>query len=195
MLAGISHDLRTLCTRLKLRVESIAVADQRLKAEADIALMTGILDQSLAFARDEHSEEGMGRVDLCSLLQSLVDELVDAEQEIHFDSKGDYVVQGQPLAINRLFTNLIDNAVKYGGDVEVTIIETAVQITDSGEGFPQENLEQALQPYMRLVQARSQMVPGTGLGLTIARNVCNRHGWQLRFEQLRPGFRVSVLFN
>ena len=194
MLAGISHDLRTLSTRLGLRVEDIADETQRDKAQRDIALMTGILDQALTFTKDEHCEEAFGSVDLNSLLQTLADEMADVGAELAFDGAGHVVVHGQPVALSRLFHNLIDNAVKYGGSATITLSDDTVVILDPGAGFAAEQTAEALRPYTRLDGARSQVRPGTGLGLSIAQNVCRRHGWQLRFEQRANGFAAIVSF-
>ncbi len=194
MLAGVSHDLRTLCTRLGLRIEYIQDSGQREKAQQDILLMTDILDQALTFARDEHTDEAFAQIDISSLLASLVHGLQDQNCDVTYAGPDHMVLAGQRLAVTRLFANIVDNALKYGGRAEVVLTDKAVTIFDPGPGFDPRQTEQALAPYVRLQAARSQNLPGTGLGLAIADNVCRRHGWLLEFEQLADGFEVAVIF-
>ncbi len=194
MLAGMSHDLRTLATRLGLRVESLADAHERDKASADIALMTDILDQALAFNHDDASEEDRQVLHLGSVAQTLVAEFQDRGTAVTLAEHAQPSIEAQPAAVHRLLMNLIDNAVKYGGEASVDLYADRVTVTDAGEGFSEADVAAALTPYRRLEEARSQMRPGTGLGLSIVKNVCNRHGWRLRFERLAPGFRVTVAF-
>lgn len=192
MLAGISHDLRTLCTRLGLRLEFVENQEQRGKAEHDIELMTGILDQALTFARDEHSDEPMDTVDLSSMLRSLIDELSDEGATVTYNGLEQHNVQAQPVALMRLFSNLLDNAIKYGGAATVELSPEQVVVRDPGEGFSADQAAAAVRPYVRLDSARSQVQPGTGLGLSIAHNICRRHGWQLSFAQTTQGFEARV---
>ena len=194
MLAGVSHDLRTLCARLSLRLEEMADGAQRDKAAREIEHMTNILDQALAFARDESSEEVFAPVDLASLLESLTDELKDDRHDAVFVAEAPVVLDAQPLAIARLFRNLMDNAIKYGGAVHVTLRSDGVVFRDPGEGFAADQIEDALKPYRRLQAYRPQDIPGTGLGLSIAHNVCQRHRWQLTFARGADGFEARVTF-
>ena len=195
MLAGVSHDLRTLCTRLGLRIEELPDPVQKDKAQQDVELMTEILDQALIFARDEHSEEKFQAVDLSSLLHSIVSEQQDLDVSITFEQLGQPIVQAQYVAVRRLFNNLVDNAIKYGGSAKVILRDGRASIVDPGAGIDREEVDIALQPYARLEKARSQGQPGTGLGLSIARNICQRHDWQLTFCHLDNGFEVAVDFS
>ena len=194
MLAGVSHDLRTLCTRLHLRIEDMADGEQRDKAVREIDHMTSILDQALAFARDEGSEEAFAAIDVSSLLQSVTDELADKDHEATFTGPDRLIIDAQPLAAARLFRNLVDNAVKYGGAAEVRLSNTGVVIADPGPGFSADDVTEALRPYRRLEAYRPQDTPGSGLGLAIANNICQRHGWRLDFSQVSGGFEVRVSF-
>lgn len=194
MLAGISHDLRTLVTRLSLRLEAIPDTAQRTKAHQDVALITGILDQALAYSADENSDEDRQMLDLASLLESLVSEHDDAGRPLELKIEARPKLCAQPIASARLFANLIDNALKYGGQCRITVCAQSVEIADAGPGIDPEQVERALAPYVRLDSARSQQLPGTGLGLAIAKNICKRHDWHLSFAQTAPGFVVRVGF-
>ena len=156
--------------------------------------MTGILDQALTFARDEHSDEAMESVDLSSLLQSAMSELADRGVDATYSGPEHQAVTAQPVALARLFDNLLDNAVKYGGSVEVELHGHSVVVRDPGTGFDSAQADAAVRPYVRLDSARSQTTPGTGLGLSIANNICRRHGWQLTFAQVPEGFEARVNF-
>ncbi len=194
MLGGVSHDLRTLCTRLGLRVAAIDDEAQRIKAEEDIRLMTTILDQALTFAKDERSDESLQDVDVGSLLEKLVEERVEMGDRVTLRQLDAVVERVQYVAVTRLFTNLIDNAVKYGGSAVVVLDKAGVTVEDPGQGFAIDLEDQALRPYARLEASRSQSIPGSGLGLSIAANVCRRHGWRLNFERHPDKFVVSVAF-
>lgn len=194
MLASLSHDLRTLCTRLGLRLENMPDGTQRDKAQAEIQFMTGVLDQALTFTRDEQSDEVWASVDMASLLESVTDDLLDASHPVELAVHARPAVRAQPLAVSRLLLNLIDNGIKYGGAARVDLYDDRLEVSDPGQGFDAAKIEAALRPYVRLQPERSQNVPGSGLGLSIAANVCRRHGWDLAFDRLEDGFVVTVRF-
>lgn len=202
MMAAFSHDLRTLATRLGLRVEALPAGEARDRAEADLVAMTRILDEALAFARDEASTEAFVPVDVRALLQTLLDDAVDeAAQaapprqltaELLTSSASEvWVLQAQPVALQRALMNLIDNAVLYGGDVRVRLQSLAgvdgraglsISICDPGPGIPPTEHDRVRKAYVRLEQSRSRETGGTGLGLAIVSNVLRRHGGTLVFE-------------
>lgn len=192
MLAGVSHDIRTLATRLGLRLEQLQDSSEREKATRDILLITDLLDQVLTFTRDEATVEATERVDIVPMLQALIDE--NRSDTARLLGRQSLVLACQPLATMRLFLNLIENAVKYGGRAEVQVFDDRVEVWDPGQGFADGQIDQALKPYSRLDESRSQNQPGAGLGLAIALNVCRRHNWDLRFERRDEGFSVVVLF-
>jgi signal transduction histidine kinase len=198
MLASVSHDLRTIATRLRLRMDGISDSVERIKAERDLEAMVEILESSLTFARDELSEEAWSLLDLRSLLQTVVDDAADGggdAQLILADeqrAKG-ACTRGQPVALRRAFQNLIDNAIRYGGKVRVVLkSDGLVEICDPGPGIAPEDIERALQPFVRLENSRNRDTGGTGLGLAIAASVIKRHQGTLTFSQGSTGFTVSV---
>ena len=190
MLAGVSHDIRTLATRLGLRLENLVDEKERERAAQDISLITQILNQVLTFTNDESTEEDFERLDLVPLLQSLVDECGEGFADL--TGQDQLIVNCQPVATKRLFLNLLDNAIKYGEHADVIVAANRVDIVDAGSGFAPSDGNQALKPYSRLDTARSQDKPGAGLGLSLASNVCRRHGWDLTFAEREHGFGVSV---
>lgn len=205
MLGAFSHDLRTLATRLSLRLESLPDGEQQRKAAADLESMTRILDEALAFARDEASEEPRRSVDLRSMLQTLIDDAQDSAELAGVALATEFVVlpepdvagasswriNGQPLALRRAFSNIIDNAIKYGGSTSVLLTRDhmpdgarpalRVDVRDGGPGIPSIDHDRVRKPYVRLETSRNRDTGGTGLGLAIAANVIRRHAGQLEF--------------
>jgi signal transduction histidine kinase len=195
MLAAISHDLRTALTRLKLRTEFIADEEQRQKAVADLDEMQAMLDSTLSFARDDAQGEARTKVDLASLLQSLCDDLADAGQQVIYEGPGRLACECRPVALRRAFANLIDNAVRYGGEAAVTLIDTEggveVTVADRGPGIPEDRREDVFAPFFRLEGSRSRETGGTGLGLAVARTIIHGHGGDIALED-RPGGGLIV---
>jgi signal transduction histidine kinase len=192
MLAAISHDLRTVLTRLTLRAEFIDDPQQREKAVADIDEMRAMLDASLSFARDDTAEEGRTGVDLSSLLQSICDDLADSGGKAAYDGPARLPYWSQPIALRRAFTNLIGNAVKYGAEAEVTASGSGeegivVEIADKGPGIPAEMREQVFAPFFRLEGSRSRETGGNGLGLSVARSIVRRHGGDITLHDRNGG--------
>ena len=183
MLAAISHDLRTILTRLRLRTEFIADRTQQQKAEADLAQMEAMLTSTLAFAKEDSTPEERTQLDLASLLQSICDDLTDAGHIAQYQGPDRFNIEGQPIALRRAFTNLIENAVLYGQEARVTISateeEVTVSIADRGPGIPTDMHEQVFQPFFRLEPSRNRETGGTGLGLAVARTVIQRHGGEI----------------
>jgi signal transduction histidine kinase len=191
MLAAISHDLRTVLTRLKLRAEFIDDPQQRDKAVADVDEMRAMLDASLSFARDDTAEEARTSVDLSSLLQSLCDDLSDAGGKVVYDGPPRLAYWSQPVAMRRAFANLIGNALKYGGEADVAAAGDArgvtVEIADRGPGIPADMREQVFAPFFRLEGSRSRDTGGTGLGLSVARSIIRRHGGDITLHDRDGG--------
>lgn len=193
MLAAVSHDLRTMATRLQLRIEQIPGESSRLKAEDDLRAMTVILDESLSFARDLTSAEPMTLLDLGSLLQAVVDDVCDVGGNAELQVEAPVKIRGQAVALRRAFANLVENAVRYGESARVVLKAGAlVEIHDQGPGIAPEDVERALQPFVRLEGSRSRETGGTGLGLAIANSVVLRHGGTLGFSRTASGSVARV---
>ena len=195
LLAAVSHDARTLLTKLDLRLEHIADTAHRGRARDDVAQMTALFDSVLAFAREDEADEAYVRIDLASLLVTLVDDEVTLGRTAAYRGPDRFVMEGRPFALRRAFTNLIDNALRYGGsaDVELSTVSgrVRVDVADRGPGIPLEHRQRVLQPFERLEQSRNRATGGTGLGLTIAYTVITRHGGVLELLD-RPGGGLIV---
>lgn len=191
MLAAISHDLRTMLTRLRLRAEFIEDGEQRDKAYGDIDDMQSMLEATLSFARDDTETETRTDLDIAALLQGLSGDLTDAGSRIDYEGPDRLVYRGGPVSLKRAFTNLLGNAAKYGGPATVSLerhgggIEVA--IADRGPGIPAEFREKVFQPFFRVEPSRSRETGGVGLGLSVARSIVRRHGGDIVLEDREGG--------
>lgn len=191
MLAAISHDLRTMLTRLKLRAEFIEDAEQQRKEIADLDEMQDMLDSTLAFARDDAAEESRTQTDLAALVQSLCDDMADARQPVSCTTGGRLPYVCAPGSIKRAVQNIVVNAVKYGEAADVVVQDGAEQIditvTDKGPGIPADRREDVFRPFFRLEASRNRETGGSGLGLAVARSIARRHGGDITLEDAENG--------
>ena len=185
LLTAIGHDLRTPITRLKLRAEWMDDEEQRAKMLADLDELEGMVAATLAFGRDDAAAESMRPVDLAELLRTVLDEAADARTGgcdlTSFEGPDHQPVRARPVAIKRALSNLVNNALNYGGSARVCLLEpkdgtVTVLVEDSGPGIPPGELERVFEPFHRLETSRNRETGGTGLGLPIARNILRAHG-------------------
>jgi signal transduction histidine kinase len=198
MLAAIAHDLRGPITRLKLRIEQIDLEpNAQAKMLADLDEMAQMVESSLAFARDEATDEASQPVDLAALIETICDDAADAGRKAEFLWEGRLVYQGRPFAMKRLFANLIDNGLRFGGKVTVSASNAPetlqVFIDDRGPGIPESERENVFRPFFRLEKSRNKRTGGIGLGLATARSIARAHGGDVILAN-RPegGLRATV---
>ncbi len=193
MLAGVSHDLRTPLTRLKLTFAMMDETTDTRAARADLDDMAMMLDEYLAFARGEEGDEAA----IFDLAQTVRDACAGFGPEVPVAGPSRIIVTGRPLALKRAVSNLVSNALKYGTIATVSLIDgphwTEVIVDDDGPGIPQEQHDEAFRPFSRLDEARSQNASGSGLGLTLARDTARAHGGDVRLSQSpRGGLRATL---
>ncbi|MBM7456530.1 signal transduction histidine kinase [Oceanisphaera litoralis] len=198
MLAAISHDLRTPITTLQLRCEFLPEGDDKQKLQQGLKRMEQMLNATLRFAREDGLSEPVRDLDLPSLLQSLCDDLQDNGHEVSLEEQDTVIYRGRPTALRRALQNLLENGVKYGGKVEVSLLaeprRVRVLIRDFGPGIPQDQLEEVFKPFTRLDPARNPEDGSIGLGLAIARTLIHQHGGELTLDNHpRGGLLVQVL--
>lgn len=190
MLAAVSHDLKTMLTRLRLRAEFIEDGEQKEKAAADLDEMQAMLEATLAFARDDAADERPVAVDLAAMLQSLAADLADAGRAASYDGPDRLTLRGRPVALRRVFENLLDNALRYGGEAAVSLRQAdgraEVRIEDRGPGIPEALRERVFDPFFRVEASRSRDTGGSGLGLAVVRAIVQRHDGEIALED-RPG--------
>lgn len=198
MLAAISHDLRAPITRLQLRAEYLKGTPQYEKAIADLKEMDHMISSILAFTRGYANTEVMERFDLNALLETLCNDMVDAGYAVKYiGSESRSVILGRLQALKRAFTNLIENAVKYGKHAEVSLIQQVdtlqVKINDEGPGIPESEMENVFAPFYRIDPSRSPQKSGAGLGLAVARDIIRSHGGDITLFNREPqGLTVVV---
>ena len=193
MLAGVSHDLRTPLTRLKLSLAMMDQTEELAAAQSDLDDMAMMLDEYLTFARGEEGDDPVP-LDLARLVR---DAAAGFGQHVAVIGPATINITGRPLALKRAVNNLISNAVKYATDVRVTLIvgphAAEVHVDDNGPGIPPARREEAFRPFSRLDEARTQNASGTGLGLTLARDTARAHGGDLRLsDSALGGLRASL---
>lgn len=199
LLAGVSHDLRTPLTRLKLQLALMPPSPEIEDAKRDLADMEQTLDEYLAFAKGQ-AEEAPEQVDLGAVAREIAaDSQRNSGGEITVDVIGNAETPGRARALKRCLANLIDNAAAHGDKVKVTVAggERAVMVSvdDNGVGIPEEQYEEAFRPFSRLDATRSRNQKGVGLGLAIARDVARGHGGDIQLSKsplggLRATLRV-----
>ncbi|MBO9536319.1 HAMP domain-containing sensor histidine kinase [Herbaspirillum sp.] len=178
ILAAVSHDLQTPITRMKLRAEMADDSPERDKLMNDLAEIERLVHEGIAYARSAHGNtEAPARIDLGSFLESLAFDYQDTGSAVSFPGslKGVAIVT-RAHALRRILTNLVDNALKFGGaaEVEAALLEdgrVAVRVRDRGPGIPEDQLQAVFQPFFRLEQSRNRGTGGTGLGLAIAQQL------------------------
>ena len=179
MLAGVSHDLRTPLTRMKLQLEMQAQQDGSEEIKEDIAEMEHMLEAYLAFARGE-GDETPKNTDLSAMLSEVVGMARRKGAAVDLHTEGQIEVPVKPNAFKRCVTNLVENADRYADHVSVRAGQRgqAIEITidDDGPGIPEEFREDAFKPFYRLEDSRNPETGGVGLGLSIARDVIRGHG-------------------
>lgn len=183
LLAAVSHDLRTPLTRMRLRVEQLD-SKARLALQKDMDDLQQLMDTTIDLARSS-SNEGLARVDVAALLESLVEDRQDMGQNVTIDNPENLAsatpLYARPLSVKRCLGNLLDNAVRYGGghvsvSVEDSKTELAILIRDNGPGIPEAQLQRVFEPFFRLEPSRNRGTGGNGLGLAIARSMARMHG-------------------
>lgn len=179
MVGAIAHDLRTPLTRLRFRIEALP-DDQKAKIEADIDQMEAMISAALVFVRDASQPGERTPLELSSLLESLCDEMSETGANTEMETGEKVVLEGDPMALRRLFANLLDNAVKFGGRARARVFRqdahAVVEIDDDGPGIPNQDRERVFEPFYRREPSRNRQTGGAGLGLAIVRSIARGHG-------------------
>lgn len=189
MAAAMAHDLRTPLTRLRFRVEA-APDDLHPKMTADIDEMEAMISATLSYVRDTQGATERTPLELSSLLESVVDDLAETGAKVTIDRADRTVINGDPMALRRLLTNLIENACKFAGHARARLYSDAgaavFEIEDDGPGLPEAELEKVFEPFYRAEPSRNRGTGGTGLGLAAVRSIARLHGGEVSLRNREP---------
>ncbi len=197
ILTAMSHDLKTPITRLRLRAELLEPPEAREKFVRDLAEMEAMVNSTLGYMRGLDDREPLRAVDVRALAEALQGDA--AELGAMFDVQGQPIAPllGKPQGLKRCLQNLLDNALRYGREVELVIEDAADRLTiyvrDRGPGIPQDQLERVFEPFYRLETSRNAGTGGTGLGLSIARNLAQSMGGELTLRNRAGGGLEAAL--
>jgi len=190
MLAGVSHDLRTPLTRMKLQLAMAGQDPEVANLASDVIEMERMVEGYLAFAAGE-GEEQPKTLRLSKLMAGVIDPATKNGAKIDFRLEQDPEITLRPAAMRRCLTNLLSNALRYGSEVQVRAKvrrkRAEIIIDDDGPGIPADRREDVFRPFYRLDESRNPSTGGTGLGMTIARDVVRGHGGELTLEDSPSG--------
>ena len=179
MLAGVSHDLRTPLTRMKLSLALLPDSPETRELSDDVDDMQRMIEGYLAFARGEGDEDPV-MSDLSEIMEDVAAGARHGNASLDLAWKGDMNVELRPIAIKRCLTNIVSNAQRYASRIRIEAVRgrTSVEIAvdDDGPGIPPEKYEDVFRPFFRLDESRNAATGGVGLGLSIARDVARSHG-------------------
>ncbi|NHZ47925.1 ATP-binding protein, partial [Nitratidesulfovibrio liaohensis] len=218
LLAAISHDLRTPVTRMRLRADQVEPPELRERFLTDLDEIRDLLSTTIDFVRSTDSREATAPVDVTALLESLAEDCLDLHIDqadhpgqagqpphpplritLHGTAEGRPThIQAQPLALKRCLSNLLENAARYGGgQVDVEVRDTGdtltVAIRDRGPGLPEHCTDKVFEPFFRVEHSRNRQTGGSGLGLSIARNIARQHGGDITLTNRDGGGLEALL--
>lgn len=196
MLAGVSHDLKTPLTRMKLTLSMLEQNDKTFSLRSDVEEMERMIKGYLDFARGSAAEE-TSEMRLSVFLNDVLDGYAHEKYRLRLQVQNEHTLHVRYGALKRCLNNLINNALRYGSHVEVSTYsdESHVIITvdDDGPGIPPEKYREVFRPFYRLEGSRNPETGGVGLGLSIARDVVHAHGGEITLsESPMGGLRVTV---
>ena len=209
MLSAMSHDMRTPLTRLQLRLEDVEPEDLRDKILRNCHEIGSIVQQGIELIRSPHAYEEPEILELNDFLGGLAEDARALNREVDWQGiskasggpAGPVNLTARPLCLKRCLTNLLENALLYGGEnvilsAKVSATTVTIDVMDSGPGIPAEELDKVFEPYYRLEHSRNRASGGTGLGLSIAKNMALLNGADLTLSN-RPegGLRARLKFS
>ena len=197
MLAGVSHDLRTPLTRMKLQVSLIKDKKAKSELELDINEMTAMLDSYVSFVKTE-SPETIENIVINDLIKDCAKNFDRSKYKIQINEKNTIQTSGRPIQLKRAFQNIINNSKRYGDKIIINIYLNDdgcnIEINDNGPGIPEKNFEDVFKPFFTLDPSRNKLKGESGLGLTITRDIIRSHGGEIKLGKSQlGGLKLSVL--
>ena len=196
MLAGVSHDLRTPLTRMKLQLSLLKDEKAKKELELDINEMTAMLDSYVSFVRSE-APEPIENINLNKFLKEIINNKSNEKFKINLLEKNVVQTSGRPLQLKRAFQNIIDNSRRYSDKLEIEIFTNnegcSILFEDNGPGIPSKNYEDVFKPFFTLDPSRNKLKGESGLGLSITRDIIRSHGGEIRLGESKFGGLKSIL--
>jgi len=196
-LAAVSHDLKTPVTRVRLRAELLRDAEVRDRILHDMDEIEGLVGNALDYLQGKLVEEPVQPIDLVAMIESLGDDFCAAGSQVSLRLPETLRFDGRPKALRRALSNLVDNAVKYGGQARIEVASVdgclSVQVDDPGPGLAEAELTRVFEPFYRVEGSRSRDTGGTGLGLAIVRQIARSHGGDVHLENRQPAGLRAVM--
>jgi signal transduction histidine kinase len=199
MLRAVSHDLRTPLTRLKLRVERSVPPETAAALIRDISAINEMIDETLNYLRNETETELPRKVDLSSLLRTVCSDFADMGFSVTYFGPERLALNCRPRSVARAVSNLVDNATKFGTAVEVVLRRqqdqrVCIDVADDGPGIPENLRSKVLEPFVKGDLSRpAASGAGFGLGLSIVRDIAQRHGGTVMLNPRNPKGLVATL--
>ena len=197
MLAGVSHDLRTPLTRMKLQVSLIKDQKAKSELELDINEMTAMLDSYVSFVKTESSET-IENIFINELIKECIKDIDKVKHELIIEEIDKIYTSGRPIQLKRVFQNIIDNSKRYAKRIKIIIYlineGCCIEFHDNGQGIPNHNFEDVFKPFFTLDPSRNKLKGESGLGLTISRDIVRSHGGDIKLDKSSlGGLKLSVL--
>lgn len=196
MLGAIGHDLRTPLASLRIRLESMDPPEEREAAVRKVEELTATLEDILSLATSGRQREPLRPADITALVETVVEEYQDLGREVTWTPAERHVLPVQPGQLKRAVSNLIDNAIKYGGSAQVSLAQDGdilrIVIADGGPGIPPDQIVSVVRPFHRLEGSRNRETGGSGLGLAITKAIAESHGGTLSLENSGTGLRAAI---
>lgn len=199
MLAGVSHDLRTVLTRFKLQLALLEDTEEVRALIKDSNEMQHMLEEYLSFAKGDSGEDP-AQVDIEDMLEELRSDFSHHDKDINLNiekTDDDMIVWVRRQAFKRALGNLIGNAIRYADTIEITVSKTkkwlTIEVDDDGPGIPEEKRQEVFRPFVRGDTSRNQDQPNTGLGLSIALDIAHSHGGDIKLHSSPLGGLKAVV--
>ena len=194
MLSGISHDLRTPLTRLKLQLAMLDQKNISIKMSKDIDEMESMLNSYLHFAKSQVQEESVA-TNVTKLFEEIMNE--KNNKNLHLNFYSEIIFIGRKNALKRCFNNIIENGLNYATDVYVSVVKSSnrinISIDDNGPGIPINQYKNVFKPFYRLDESRNLNQSGVGLGMSIAEDIVRSHGGDIQLNKSKQkGLQVKI---
>jgi len=197
MLAGVSHDLRTPLTRMKLQISLMKDEKAKSELEVDVNEMTSMLDSYVSFVKTE-SPEPIETIIINELMGDIIKTVEKNGVQLTIKEKNTIQTSGRQIQLKRAFNNIIDNSQRYAKKIEIILYKNekdcVIEFNDDGEGIPRDKYEDVFKPFFTLDPSRNKLKGESGLGLTITRDIIRSHGGDVKLSESNlGGLQLKVL--